>query len=140
MTDVGPRKSREVVPVRASDRLSCAHCGQTGTCTNGLEGRSCAACARGTGLLRPFLGNRFPQDSSGIVCSVCDGVGSVEPYSVRLNKRIVPLLAILIVYFALAIVLFFATKDKFDQILAFAATLIGSITGYYFGGKRGGSD
>ena len=36
---------------------------------------------------------------------------------------------------ALAIVFLKSSKENFTEILAFAGTLIGSVTGYYFGGK-----
>ena len=74
----------------------------------------------------------------GIVCSVCGGEGSFEPFTIQLQNRIVPLLAVGIVYFALAIVGFiaFEGKDYYHEIIAFAGTLIGSVTGYYFGGKQ----
>lgn len=118
------------------DRLPCAHCSQTGTCTNGSEGQSCAVCVRHKSPFWRIFGAKVSNASIGIICSVCDGIGSVEPFSVRLHKRIVPLLALFIVYIALFLILRLATEDDFDQILAFAGTLIGSITGYYFGGKR----
>jgi hypothetical protein len=119
-----------------ADRVPCAHCGQTGTCKNGPDGQSCEVCIRRN---RPFwgiFGSRNQGAAVGIVCSVCRGFGTIEPLSVRLHKRIVPLLAMIIVYVALYIVFAHATEDKFDQILAFAGTLIGSITGYYFGGLQ----
>jgi hypothetical protein len=43
---------------------------------------------------------------------------------------------LLIVYTALGLAWFFAGADHFTEVLAFAATLIGSITGYYFGGRN----
>ena len=66
---------------------------------------------------------------------MCGGVGIAEPKSIRIHNRIVPVLALLIVYFALAIVLLKSSEENFSEILAFAGTLIGSVTGYYFGGK-----
>lgn len=54
----------------------------------------------------------------------------------RLQRRITPLLAMVIVYLALVLVWMYADSSHFPEILAFAATLIGSITGYYFGGRN----
>lgn len=73
-----------------------------------------------------------------MVCSVCGGVGEIEPFTERLHNRTAPLLAIIIVYVALFMVWFMAESNNqhFAEILAFSSTLIGSITGYYFGGKN----
>jgi hypothetical protein len=70
----------------------------------------------------------------GLVCSVCGGVGFVELKTDRINRRITSLLAVLIVYFALALIgLLAATNNQyFSEMLAFSGTLIGSITGFYF--------
>lgn len=118
------------------DRLPCAHCAGSGTCLNGPDSKSCAVCVRGHRRFWGLLPSKIPYDSAGIVCSVCSGVGNLEPLSIRLQKRIVPLLAMFIVYVALYIVATLATRENFSEVLAFAGTLIGSITGYYFGGRQ----
>jgi hypothetical protein len=108
--------------------LPCAHCGGTGTCRNGNAGDSCAVCIKK---------NRIEgETSTGLVCSVCRGYGAVEPRTARLRNLIAPVFALLIVYTALGLAWFFAGEDHFTEVLAFAATLIGSITGYYFGGRN----
>jgi hypothetical protein len=113
-------------------RIQCAHCKSTGTCTTGgSDGTSCAVCVRKQRLPSKCEGLRY----SGVVCSVCSGLGQVEPFTARLQHRIVPLLAIVIVYVALGLVWSRSGKENFHELLAFAGTLIGSVTGFYFGGR-----
>lgn len=112
-----------------SDFVACAHCQGSGTCKNGENESSCSVCAKKQKL------TLNKEKLTGLVCSVCGGLGALEPKTARIHNRIVPLLAMLIVYFALSMVLFFYDKEHFNEVLAFAATLIGSVTGYYFGGK-----
>lgn len=108
--------------------VKCAHCGGTGTCKNGETETSCLVCKKAHKV-------NSAGNTSGLVCSVCCGYGVAEPKSARMQNRIIPMLAIIIVYFALFLIFMLARTDNFSEVLAFAATLIGSITGYYFGGK-----
>ena len=116
--------------LRAPDSLPCAHCGGSGTCRNGNAGDSCAVCIKKNKI--------EGQSSAGLVCSVCLGYGTLEPKTARLRNFIAPVFALLIVYTALGLAWFFAGDDHFSEVLAFAATLIGSITGYYFAGRNKG--
>lgn len=111
-----------------SGLVKCAHCAGTGTCKNGENDKSCLVCIKEQKV-------KVTDSTSGLVCSVCHGVGITEPKSARLHNRIVPVLAMMIVYVALFLVMVLSTKEHFSEVLAFAATLIGSVTGYYFGGK-----
>ena len=111
----------------------CAHCDGTGTCKNGVDETSCMVCVKKAKLK---IEGADKNATTGLVCSVCGGHGISEPYSSRLQNRIVPLLAIIIVYIALLIIWSHAKEEHFNQLLAFASTLIGSVTGYYFGGKN----
>ncbi|ADO00844.1 hypothetical protein Gbem_4144 [Citrifermentans bemidjiense Bem] len=112
----------------ANGFVKCAHCAGTGTCKNGQNETSCLVCIKEQKV-------KIIDSTFGIVCSVCHGVGITEPKSVRLHNRIVPVLAMMIVYVALFLVMILSTREHFSEVLAFAATLIGSVTGYYFGGK-----
>ena len=119
MTQLAAQTSTELIP--------CAHCEGTGTCTtDALE--SCAVCCRES---------KVKLGSKQIVCSVCGGLGVAETTTSRMRNRIVPTLAILIAYFSLVLVWFsmFLRTELFSEVLAFSATLVGSITGYYFGGR-----
>ena len=109
--------------------MKCAHCSGTGTCKNAENENTCLVCIKEQKV-------KSNGHTSGLVCSVCHGIGMAEPKSLRIHNRIVPMLAILIVYLALFLVILLSSKEHFSEILAFAATLIGSITGYYFGGKK----
>lgn len=114
------------------ERVPCAHCGNTGTCSTGANGAACAFCAN--------RGSKFRDDSiaaMGLPCLICEGRGSVEPFSLKLHNRFLPFFAMIFVMFLLlfvAGVCFFA-DEMFDKVIGFAGTLIGSITAYYFGGK-----
>jgi hypothetical protein len=71
-------------------------------------------------------------------CFVCGGRGTVEPFSLKLQNRFLPFFAMGFVFLLLALVAcaYFWGSASFDKIIGFAGTLIGSITGYYFGGKH----
>lgn len=107
--------------------VPCAHCQASGTCRNGEEHRSCALCVKKAQIKSGA--------SEGLVCSVCKGFGVAEPQTIQIRNRITPALAWGIVSIALLLVCYLAEKENFHEVLAFAATLIGSVTGYYFGGR-----
>jgi hypothetical protein len=116
--------------VQMAARLECAHCVQTGTCRSGTDGSSCAVCIKRA---------KVPaQAVTGLVCSVCGGVGFAEPKTLMLLNRFVPFFAagfvavLLIWLLALA----FRGDNTFHDFLTFAGTAIGSVTGYYFGGTK----
>ena len=111
-------------------RFDCAHCKATGTCSNGLDSMACTHCNRKYA--------KAGGSSKGLVCSVCDGRGSVEPFTLKLQNRFVPLFSAVFVLLLLLIIAiaYFTDRKDLDKILGFAGTLIGSITGYYFGGKN----
>lgn len=113
-----------------SNLYPCAHCEGTGTCKNGLEGKSCASCIKKNELKG--------KDHSGLLCGSCGGIGLAEPLTERINKRTKPLLAMSIVFVVLVIVAvcLVVRSDYFSEVLVFASTLIGSITGYYFSSNK----
>lgn len=116
-----------------SNLYPCAHCKETGTCMNGKDGASCTACIIKNEIFMLF---RFKKHI-GLLCGACGGIGMAEPMTERMNKRTKPFIAIttLIILFALIYTAFFTDSQHFSAILAFAGTLIGSITGYYFSSK-----
>lgn len=60
-------------------------------------------------------------------------MGKAEPKTERINKRMAPILAYLMVMFLLmGIAISAYTDTHFSEILAFAGTVIGAITGHYF--------
>ena len=73
----------------------------------------------------------------GLPCLICEGRGSVEPFSLKLHNRFLPFFAmgfVTLLLILVGLVVFFADKS-FEKVIGFAGTLIGSITAYYFGGK-----
>lgn len=105
----------------------CKHCSETGTCTSGENGTSCLACVKYHELKGkpPYV---------GLACGTCNGLGQSEPATERLNKRIKPLLAMAIVFLVLVFtfMLAMAKNQYFTEFLAFAGTLMGSVTAFYF--------
>jgi uncharacterized iron-regulated membrane protein len=78
----------------------------------------------------------------GLICSVCEGRGTVEPHSVKLNNRFLPYFSmffVLLLLVFLAIVIFWGNKEYFQGVLGFVSAMTGSITAYYFGGRANGS-
>jgi hypothetical protein len=116
-----------------NEKITCAHCAGTGTCKNGPNGTSCVVCIRKNKLYKAS-GNKPKKEYEGIVCSVCKGRGIILKKGTWLKKNFPPILAVMIVYFSLALIMIHPN----DNLVAFAGTLIGSITGYYFGGKSKG--
>ena len=83
---------------------------------------------------------------TGLVCSVCWGKGVAEPSQSKWEYRFPAVLAIIFVAlgFGTLLVVFLvpllksgADSQQFDKVLVFVSTLVGSVTGYYFGGERG---
>ncbi len=104
---------------------ACAHCKESGTCSTGKSGASCAGCISGHSLKG--------QEHHGLSCGVCGGMGKAEPKTERINKRMAPILAYVMVMLLLMGIAVSSYTDKhFSEVLAFAGTVIGAITGYYF--------
>jgi len=112
-----------------SNLYPCRHCSETGICTSGEEGKSCRACAK----YHELKGREF----TGLACGTCGGLGQSEPITERINKRVKPILAMLIVFLVLIFIFFLAlTKNPhFPEFLAFGGILIGGITAFYFNAK-----
>lgn len=115
-------------PAPKLDRVLCAHCSSSGSCHSGKDASSCAVCIKDAG---------FKDDAPryGLVCSVCDGSGVAEP----------PMDGVQAIGVVIALSLSFAamflvwksldSKESLDNILPFAAGVIGSITGFFFGSR-----
>lgn len=116
-----------------SNLYDCKHCSGTGTCSNGKDGSSCAACAEKNDL--PFWKRK---NQYGLICGCCGGIGKSEPLTERMNKRIGPILALLIIFMLMTLIFFAAlTKSPyFSEILAFSSAIIGSVVGYYFSSRE----
>jgi hypothetical protein len=119
--------------------LDCAHCGGTGTCANGEDQASCAACVTKNELSSGFVSRLFtkPKAYVGLVCGTCGGMGKTDTLTHRMNHRAAPLLAISLIIGCFVLIGIVLIKDiHFSEILTFCGTLIGSVIGYYFGGKN----
>ena len=79
------------------------------------------------------------QDATGLKCSTCWGRGLVEPTgATRWDYRTPAYLAagLAALTFVLLFVTYNGNGEAFNKSLIFAGTLLGSITGYYFGGQK----
>ena len=111
----------------------CFHCKGEGTCSSGENGNSCASCIKRSEL----KGSTF----YGLLCGSCGGIGKAEPLTERMNKRLAPMLAIILVVSLLALIFWaaFANSTHFSELLAFSSAIIGSVAGFYFSGKGNGT-
>lgn len=110
-----------------STLYACAHCKETGTCATGSQGSTCRVCMKA---------NEMKGGHHGLPCGVRGGMGKVEPQTERLNKRMAPVLAyVMMILLLLGIALAAIFERHFSEVLAFAGTIIGVITGYYFSKK-----
>ena len=113
--------------------VPCKHCDESGTCNPGKP--SCGVCI-GRWRVREQLGPGDP--TSGLICSVCWGKGLVEASAAKWNNRFPFILASGLVLLGFALLFLIGwTKIDEHQALTFVGTLLGSITGFYFGGERG---
>lgn len=111
----------------------CKHCSATGTCTNGENQAACRACAKLNQL--PFW-RRSGQ--VGLVCGCCRGLGKAEPFTDRLNKRMTPVLAVILTFCVLTLILVTSifNHQHFSETLAFGGAIIGAVTGFYFSANK----
>lgn len=113
-----------------SNLYPCRHCEETGVCKSGPNGSSCRACAK----YHELKGKEF----TGLACGTCGGLGQSEPVTERMNKRVKPLLAMGIVFLLLlaVVILALVNNPHFPEFLAFASTLIGGVTAFYFNNRN----
>jgi hypothetical protein len=120
--------------------MDCAHCKKLGTCESGGGGKSCAVC-----IAYWRKEHKLFQDTDGamgLICSSCKGKGAVEPHgAARWDYRYPAALATLLALFSFLLLFFtyFVTYkggEAFNKSLVFVGTLLGSVTGYYFGRER----
>lgn len=116
-----------------SNLYDCKHCAGSGTCTNGKDSESCLACAKRNEL--PFWRQR---GQFGLMCGSCGGIGQAEPLTERMNKRIAPMLAIVLTILLVVIVALaaFLNNQHFSELLAFGSAIVGSVSGYYFSSRQ----
>lgn len=115
------------MPEVKANLYPCRHCKESGTCNSGKDGSSCQACVKNHEL-------KGKQPHFGLACGTCNGIGQAEPTTERMNKRIKPMLALGIVFLVLMFTFALAATNNqyFTEFLAFAGTLMGSVTAFYF--------
>jgi hypothetical protein len=72
------------------------------------------------------------------MCGSCGGIGQAEPLTERMNKRIAPMLAIVLTILLVVIVALaaFLNNQHFSELLAFGSAIVGSVSGYYFSSRQ----
>ena len=123
----------------------CAHCEGKGTCKNGKDNIGCAVCFAHGRLRYTHLWQRnpaidFPTEQGAIKCSTCGGKGIVEPPgATKWDYKTPAYLGALLAVFSFALLFtlaFLKDTEGFSKAVVFVGTLLGSITGYYFGGQK----
>jgi hypothetical protein len=123
-----------------AETISCAHCSKTGTCENGTGGMACQLCvARWSKRNATF---DFKADLKGIPCSTCWGKGfiykSLSEQS-RFDNTVPAVLGGVLAGLSFALLFYLShtgNGEGFNKALVFTGTLLGSITGYYFGAPK----
>jgi len=116
-------------------RNACPHCKETGTCTTGPDGRSCALCVSNASHWYRKLRLDGPL-AQGLQCSVCHGRGSWESFSVKLEHRFTFYFAAGFLVFTLAFI--FLTRNQssdLEKVYTSLVTILGTIAGFFFGGR-----
>lgn len=105
----------------------CPHCSGKGTCLADNR-HSCGTCIKENKLKKKF---------NITICSVCGGVGMVEPKTQRLQKRLPFMIVsiVLIVFYAYAMINLFK-NDHFDVIFPVIGSLTTMIVTFYFTQKN----
>lgn len=118
---------------------SCPHCKAEGTCKQSSDSQSCATCVKQYGRTRwqRWFGIT-PKDidlsPKTCVCSICNGRGFVEGATFKFRNYFPFLFALLFVTFCFLLFGFQpAVTEKLQSALT---TILGTIVGFYFGGKR----
>lgn len=106
-------------------RLDCNHCETKGICITN-SGSSCGTC----------LKKAKTKNAQIVRCEVCEGAGTFEPFSSRLNTRLP-----FIIVFVVLMVFYLYTgsslgdNEKFDQIFPLISSLTTMIVTFYFARK-----
>ena len=108
----------------------CKHCDGCGTCRNGKEGSTCLACVKRNDLKG--------RDYFGLLCGSCGGIGKAEALTERMNKRIAPIIAVILIISLLVIIIYSSAMRSpyFSELLAFSSAIIGSLVGFYFSHQK----
>jgi hypothetical protein len=124
--------------------LDCAHCETTGTCGGDRNAQACGACIafwqRQFSFLKLNIWKPEFSDEAqkGMRCSCCWGRGVTESSSSKYDYRVPALLAGALALLSFGLLAWVhKDTDEFGKAVVFVGTLLGSITGYYFGGEKG---
>ncbi len=105
------------------ERIPCSHCEEKGSCKI-VDGHSCKTCLRDA---------KIKEAEAVVICSVCDGLGKVEPKTERLNARtpFVVVSLVLVVFYFYALVSLF-NGQNFELVFPLISSLTTMIATFYF--------
>jgi hypothetical protein len=121
----------------------CPHCQGTGTCKNGKDQQSCASCIQY--FLNPLAGKKSESVTNDKAmgaqvtckCSVCKGRGFIEGATFKVLNYFPFAFAVLVV--GLSFVAFKWIHDEDGKLQTALTTILGTIVGFYYGGKVSGN-
>jgi len=125
-------------PRSVLEQAPCPHCGATGVCKNGLGGAACSNCvARVSSRIwqRWRIEKTDAGSQTGCWCGVCFGKGRIEGASFKILKFF-PFAFALLFIGCCFLVLWHTGEANLDKLQGALTTIMGTIVGFYFGGKR----
>jgi hypothetical protein len=134
--------SEPLMPRSALEQAPCPHCLATGTCTRGPELTACSDCID---RVSARMWQRFKvrqlsasKEQPGCWCGVCLGKGRIEGATFKF-LRFFPFIFAAAFVAGCFLVLLLAGKETSEKLQGALTTLMGTIVGFYFGGKRSDS-
>jgi hypothetical protein len=118
---------------------ACPHCGGGGKCENGEAGHCCDLCIlrlKNVVWLRFYLFQHrdLQINPKGCWCGVCFGRGNIEGVTFKIRNYFP--LGFALVFFLLCFWLFSSKTPVPDKLESALTTIMGTIVGFYFGGKK----
>ena len=106
--------------------FDCPHCEGRGLCLLANE-KSCGTCIQDA---------KLKATAEVVRCGVCEGMGKVEPKTMRLNSRMpFMIVMVVLVIFYLYVLSNLIDGENFDQIFPLISALTTMIVTFYFSRK-----
>jgi hypothetical protein len=127
----------------AMEQAPCPHCGATGTCTHGPTGTACSDCIDriSARMWQRFKvrGANADNGQKGCWCGVCLGKGRIEGATFKFLRFFPFFFAAVFVVCCFFVLWHTRGTDGLEKLQGALTTLMGTIVGFYFGGKRSDS-
>jgi hypothetical protein len=123
----------------ALEQAPCVHCGATGVCKNGAEGTACFDCVArlSAKIWQRWTASEFNASNPqrGRWCGVCLGKGRIEGATFKI-LQFFPFAFALLFIGCRFVVLWHTSHGDLDKLQGALTTIMGTIVGFYFGGRR----